>query len=71
MDPLTILAIIKGSEAIVVDLLPLFIHRNAKGEVERISVGVIMEATDARNAETLRLIGEANAQKPKASPQTP
>lgn len=65
MDLATILALIKGTQEIVVDLLPIFIHRNSEGKIEKISIGVILEKTDDRNAETLRLIAEANAQAAK------
>ena len=62
MDPLTILALIKGVEGVVVDIIPLLIHRNSDGKVEKISIIALLEDTDKRNNETLRLIAVANSQ---------
>jgi hypothetical protein len=62
MDIATIIALTKMGQGLVFDLLPLFINRDSDGNIKNISIGVILENTDARNAETLKMIAEANAQ---------
>lgn len=61
MDPLTIAALIKLGADIGAQIVPLFIHRGENG-APVVSIGIILKDTPARNAETLALIAEANAQ---------
>jgi hypothetical protein len=63
-----ILELAKVGSGIAVQMIPLFVHRDASGNIVQVSVGFILEATDQRNAATLAAIAAANAQSaaPKA-----
>ena len=56
-----IMEILKGGTALAVELIPVFIHRDEQGKPVKLSIMKILERADERNAETLRLIAEANA----------
>jgi hypothetical protein len=71
MNPNTLNLILQLAQAgtgIAAQIIPLFVHRDANGNVTAVSIGVILEATDARNAVTLAAIAAANAQTATAKP---
>jgi hypothetical protein len=70
MNPNTlnlILELAKVGSDVAVQMIPLFVHRDQNGNVAAVSIGVILEATDARNTATLAAIAAANAQPAKTA----
>jgi hypothetical protein len=70
MNPNTlnlILQLAQVGSGIAVQMIPLFVHRDQNGNVAAVSIGVILEATDARNAATLAAIAAANTQSAKTT----
>jgi hypothetical protein len=57
-----ILELVKIGSGIATQIIPIFIHRDASGNVIQLTPIIILEKTDPRNDETLKLIAMANSQ---------
>ena len=62
MDPATILALANLSIKFGVPMVTALFRKNEKGEATIASIILVLDEAEARNAETLRLIAQAEVQ---------